>query len=407
MSRSDHQRATSALESWLAEPDDPRSFPYDDVVASFHRAGKQFVSEHLLDALDKARTALPGTEDDAEADHLAAFLDTALDKRDGHYDYRSYLALPLLPLLSPGDRAGLRRRTDRLIVHLVADIVAFELAVLDGRSTLLPTRRPGAQTVTKRVRHALSVIAPLRRRLGLGSAGPAAPPRVAGRRMLPVVDADQTAAERRALRLSILPVDTEHDEYLFIRVLQAFETTFALLAALLSSTVDDVAAGDGRAGVATVVEAEQALRESAPLFSLLATMQVESFRAFRAHTEGASAIQSRNYKLVESLCRLPDRDRLDSAAYLSVPDVRDEVLAGQPNLEDTIATATGSGRLSETTRTELTAAMRSFAGTLTRWRQTHYKLAVRMLGDRKGTGYTLGTPYLAEVRTIPVFRETT
>jgi tryptophan 2,3-dioxygenase len=47
--------------------------------------------------------------------------------------------------------------------------------------------------------------------------------------------------------------------------------------------------------------------------------------------------------------------------------------------------------------------MARFADTLLRWRETHYRLAVRMLGERPGTGYTEGTPYLRSVRKIPVF----
>jgi len=42
--------------------------------------------------------------------------------------------------------------------------------------------------------------------------------------------------------------------------------------------------------------------------------------------------------------------------------------------------------------------------TLRRWRQTHYRIAVRMLGERTGTGYTAGTPYLRNARDIDIFR---
>lgn len=368
--------AVNAVAAW---PGGAEAFPYDDVLACFHRVGKHFVSAHVLDALAGARTRAGGT--------VATFLHTALDKRDGHYDYVSYLALPLLPLPSIEDGG----EADRLLVHLMADVVAFELAA--GRTALLPDRRPEPRTVTKRLRHALTVSSAARERLGLAAVLPA-DPHAAAARMHTLVEADQTAAERQALRLSMLPVYTEHDEYMFIRVLQSFETTFARMAVLLWAAVHDVATAG-----AALAEAERALRESAPLFSLLATMQPAAFRTFRAYTEGASAIQSRNYKLVESLCRLPDQARLDSAAYRSVPDVRARVLAGQPNLDDTVA-ARGADPA-------LTDAMRRFAAALTRWRQTHHKLAVRMLGDRTGTGYTLGTPYLAQARTIPVFPSAT
>ena len=65
--------------------------------------------------------------------------------------------------------------------------------------------------------------------------------------------------------------------------------------------------------------------------------------------------------------------------------------------------AVADGRLDPAGAVALERAMRDFAATLFQWRQTHYSLAVRMLGERSGTGYTEGTPYLREVRKIPVF----
>ena len=104
-------------------------------------------------------------------------------------------------------------------------------------------------------------------------------------------------------------------------------------------------------------------------------MQVEAFRTFREFTDGASAIQSRNYKILESLCRTPDLDRLASAAYLSVPEVRERVLAGNFTLDEAFEAACASGYLTCAEREKLTAAMGRFAATLRRWRQTHYSLA--------------------------------
>ena len=41
------------------------------------------------------------------------------------------------------------------------------------------------------------------------------------------------------LLLTLLPVYTVHDEYLFLRVLQRFETTFALIAVHLRATLSE------------------------------------------------------------------------------------------------------------------------------------------------------------------------
>jgi tryptophan 2,3-dioxygenase len=227
----------------------------------------------------------------------------------------------------------------------------------------------------------------------------------AARAFCELVERDRAPGEERALSLSDLPVYVVHDEYMFIRVLQCFETAFALLSVCLRATIEDVGAGRADSAVGRLNHARTILREAARFFSLLATMQVESFRAFRLYTEGASAIQSRNYKLVESLCRTPDEPRLDSPAYRSVPEIRADVLAGQPTLDDALRDAVGEDRIDAARLKELQEAMRSFAAALLQWRQTHYSVAVRMLGERSGTGYTEGTPYLDAVRTIPVFRD--
>jgi hypothetical protein len=134
-------------------------------------------------------------------------------------------------------------------------------------------------------------------------------------------------------------------------------------------------------------------------------MQVESFRAFRLYTEGASAIQSRNYKIVESLCRTPDVPRLHSPAYQSVPEVQADEMAGQATLDNVMRDAVTENRIGPEQAKDLQGAMRSFAATLLQWRLTHYSLAVRMLGQRSGTGYTEGTPYLDKTRSIPVFSD--
>ncbi|MFI5933709.1 tryptophan 2,3-dioxygenase family protein [Actinoplanes sp. NPDC051494] len=327
--------AEAAVRAWTIRGGD---FPYAEVLDAYREVGKHWVPRSLLEALAGARPGARG--------QVRLLLDVLLDKFDGRYDYRSYLALPLL---EPDD-AG----------HLIADLVRHELHDPPGS---LP---PGAEAVAKRVRHARRVIE---------------------RHDLPAM----TEARRFRLRASMLPVDTVHDEYLFIRVLQAFELTFARITDELRATIRGRREG-GDAAV-HLRHATALLREMSPLWSVLATMQVKAFQHFRQYTEGASAIQSRHYKLMESLARRPDPGRLDSAAYLSVPDVLAEVLAGQTTVQDSYG--------------EQTPAMTEFAAAVTRWRRTHHRLAVRMLGPgRTGTGYTEGTPYLERTRSIPIFGST-
>ncbi len=395
------------LNSWLESPD-PATFPVDAVVGEYHRVGKHFVGDELLEALARVRaSALAHAPTCPDAHVLRRFLDTALDKRDGRYEYTTYIALSLLPI--PGvddpwraDARGALRRRDQLVLALLADVVGFELDSADGHTELFPEMPPDAGTVIKRCRHALRVAAPALEREGLMIAD--LEPVPAARELCATIAARLTERERRVLKLSMLPVYVSHDEYLFIRVLQLFETTFASLALALLNAVDALGEGDAATAAESVALAGATLRESAPLFSLLGTMQVESFRTFRAFTDGASAIQSRNYKTVESICRRPDPDRLSSAAYTSTPEVRERVLAGNATLDDAFMSAYAADRLTTDEREALGEAMREFAATLQRWRHTHYRLAVRMLGERTGTGYTEGAGYLASVRSIDVLR---
>jgi tryptophan 2,3-dioxygenase len=397
------------LHAWLGKPE-ARTFPYDAVVAEYNRSGKHFVSAELLDALVMSRRMLPDlSAGDHDTTLLRRFLDVALDKRDNRYDYPSYTALALLPIPSVDDDptdppvSALERR-DRLVVRLIGDAVRFELAVTDGSSQILPQMRPDTRTVEKRCRLALHVVMPALHRLGLVNWVTSEDPQANARELFRAVEQTSEPKDRRELQLSMLPVFTSHDEHLFIRVLQLFETTFALMAVQLVGAVRAVRAGDSAQAVSRLGVAEQALRESSPLFSLLATMQVEAFRTFREFTDGASAIQSRNYKILESLCRKPDPERLNSPAYTSTPEVRSRVLAGTQTLDESFAAACANGLVSGAARQELEEAMNAFSATLLRWRHTHYRVAVRMLGDRGGTGRTAGTPYLRSVRTIDVFR---
>ena len=392
------------LRSWLADPQ-PTTFPYDAVVAEYQRCGKHFVSEPALETLAAARETA-ATSADAT---LARFLEVALDKQDGRYDYPTYLGLCLLPIPSLDDPSEHADRTlqgrDRLVVQLAGDLLGFELAALNGQSSLLPEMRPDVRTARKRCEHGMRVALPALRRLGNVGAVSADDPQLAAAELITEIQRGLTSDERRALALSMLPVYVLHDEYLFIRVLQMFEATFALLACDFKWAVEALTRRDAAAATRHVVSAEATLHESAPLFSLLGTMQVESFRSFREFTDGASAIQSHSYKLMESLCRTPDPERLDSPAYTSVPEVRERVVAGIVTLDDAVERGREEGWLDARAETELAAAMRAFSKTLKRWRQTHYRLAERMLGDgRAGTGHTAGPPYLAAVRCVDVFR---
>ncbi|WP_433234930.1 hypothetical protein [Actinomadura nitritigenes] len=384
---------------------DPSEFPYTEVLKEFRRVGKHFVPKELLGALDGVRSRL-AARPTALDPLLGRFLDCALDKWDGRYDYSTYIGLRLLPLPDNGDPCHALARRDRLHLLLVTDVLRFEIAAADGRTDALPRLRPTGRVLTKRCRLGYRAVGRELGRFPTADAEAAADPIGASRQLCEAVMASASLDELRYLELSMLPVHVVHDEYLFIRVLQAFEATFALMAVQLSAVVSALAAGDGPAAADALRVAETALRDAAPLFSLLATMQISAFQAFRQFTEGASAIQSENYKMLEAFCRRPDPQRLESAAYGSVPDVRQRVMGGVANVDETLLEARASRRLTEQAWDEVTTAMVGFEAAIRLWRRTHHRLAVRMLGNRPGTGYTEGTPYLEHAIDVPVFLAT-
>lgn len=242
-----------------------------EVLRVYQRTGKHGVPSGLRSRLARARAQLP------PASPVRTFLDIALDQHDGTFDYNSYLALDLLPLPSPTDDTdSARLRHDRLVAALVKDTTVFEAEAAEGATPVLPEHRPPPAVMLKRLRHGNSRLLTLSRRLEL------------------------SAAEQWALRFSMLPVGRAHDEYVLIRMLQAFETSLALI------TVELTAALRHREPVVAarhIEVAESTLGTTAPLFALLSTARAELFHDFHRYAEGASAGQSRHGRLVESLCR--------------------------------------------------------------------------------------------------------
>ncbi|MEV0941056.1 tryptophan 2,3-dioxygenase family protein [Micromonospora wenchangensis] len=410
-------RFVRELTSWSSGTADPEQFPYQAVVTEFHRVGKHFVKKELLVQLDQARARVNARATPAR--ELSAFLDVALDKWDGRYDYRSYLALPLLPLPTaaletgpagrladevdrPGPGGG-RWERDRLLVDLVADALAFELAASTDAIDLLPEQRPGPELSAKRCRLGVRAVSAALTRLGLAGAVTERDPVAAAVTLHRLAVTGRDPARERVLALSMLPVYVSHDEYLFIRVLQAYECVFAGVAEELWGTIAALDTGRPRPAAGRLAYARELISGAGTLFSLLATMQPAAFRTFREYTEGASAIQSRSYKIMESLCRTPEPERLDSTAYRSVPEVREVVRAGQPSIDRSYRAAVRAGSLRGPDLDLVRQQMAAFAEAVLTWRRTHHRLAVRMLGTRSGTGYTEGTPYLAAVRAVPVF----
>lgn len=395
----------TAFDLWWQEPG-AEDFPFGLAVEACQEAGKHFLADEVIGRLDLVRDARQRVGGESDSQRLLdGFLDCALDKHDGRYDYATYCALMVLDFPDETCR-GLERdtvleRRDLGLLALIGDLLAFELDALDGKAGILPQMRPDPDLARRRLRLAIAALRPSLERAGLSVQ--AGSPETVARDVLALIGSLLSERMRDQLRVSLLPVHVVHDEYLFLRVLQSFELSFAWIAVALREAI-----GSMHSAPWTSLDwlrlANRLLREVARLFPLIASMQPAAFHDFRRFTEGASAIQSAGYKTVEALCRRPDSERLDSPAYLSVPDVRAAVRDGFPTLEDALTAAGHDAAFDPRLRGAIEAELGAFARQLLRWRQAHYEIARRFLGDRVGTGYTEGLPYLEKGRSVPVFR---
>jgi tryptophan 2,3-dioxygenase len=269
---------------------------------------------------------------------------------------------------------------------LMADIVRFETA---ATSETTRTDRPEPVTLRKRITHALRFLASFHEADGDDVAR--------DRDVAEVLESLPTFPATPAgdwFDMTVAPVYTAHDEYFFMRALQAHEMVFTTLAAYLRAATS--ALRDGRLGeaVSSLERAHKVFARAAMLFRLVATMRPDHFHAFREFTQGASAIQSEQYKRFEIACGAPSAERLDSDAFTNVPAVQADAMAGHDNLSDAYLDARRDDTLTPDEWGVLDAVLTKLEGGHQRWKATHHSLAARMLGEAPGSGYTTGVPYL-------------
>jgi tryptophan 2,3-dioxygenase len=383
----------------LGDARDPL-FPYLATTAYVQIVGKHFMSAEVISRLAEIRTGLG-----SRYALTGPYLDCVLDKNDSSYRYETYLALPVLRPLISGHQTHL---SAQLAAVLVADAMRFELRALHGWHELMPAARPSIDMVRKRLRKGVRFAAPWSSPYE-SSPGPgrgldyllelAERPEQPETARLLLAALPAATEQDAALRIaaSVLPVDVLHDEYLFIRVLQASEATFVTLTDNLRAAIQGILTRDAERARAAVTAASQCLAQGGRLFSILATMSADSFRRFRQYTEGASAIQSEHYKRFELLCGVPSAQRLASAAFSNVPPVRDDAHSDPETLTRAYLDARSQGWFGAAEWESIDSALDELERTHQRWKTTHFRIAGKMLGDAPGSGYTAGVPYLREV----------
>ncbi|RSN07991.1 hypothetical protein DMC63_34600 [Streptomyces sp. WAC 05977] len=337
----------------------------DSIRSQILKKGKDRLADHYLDQVRAARA------DVAIRPEIAGFYHCVLDKTENRYSYRSYLAMDVLKPLLP--MQGRVQTGLDLVSHLLRDLAEFERMTMEnGGGDLLPHGRPSRQVALKRIRKAGDL-------------------RESTNPSNEVLDSKIEPVES-ILHFSVLPVSDQHDEYLFIRVLQCYETIFTTMALLLEEAVTATESEDVSAVACRIESAATTLDRASGLFSLLATMPPANFRSFRLQTDGSSAIQSEAYKLVEIFCALPRKSRIDSPAFLSVPRVRQRALSDQDSLASWHCRQ--QARWSDVEGKMMANALERLETSHQKWKRTHYSIAKSMIGTSGGTGGTEGVEYL-------------
>jgi tryptophan 2,3-dioxygenase len=348
--------------------------------------GTHFLEPALLADLAAVRDRYAGRDP-----MLDAFLTCVLAKHDGRYWNRTYLCLPVLERLVEGPDAPLH--PIQLAALLAADVVRHELCASHRGKAVSPLDRPDGRTLHTRVRQAARF-----KSASLGAelatellAAVAHDPEAGLPEILAALPIAPAAWAADWLEVTVQPVSTVHDEYFFIRALQCHELVYGVAARCIAGAAAALADGRPDEAAGMVDQATVMVERGQSLFRMVATMRYEAFHTFREFTQGASAIQSEQYKRFEARCWTPTADRLASPAFDQVPGVRAELNRGS-----LMAAWLDADRRwpDDPALARVAASMAALEAAHRRWKGTHLTLATRMLGDARGSGNTSGVSYL-------------
>lgn len=415
--------ALAALRTWLPRlhsSHDPSSllsllnsarvdrFPYAKVLTHYRRVGRTNVDARLLSQLryldDLLR--LPKLTAGRRLWPLPEWLPSTIDQRTGNYD--SYLVTPLLESLAfvEGDDAwrtaaeaedAADSAIDMLIAALVADLALIEADALHAGHSREQLRRTQACLLL------LSKLKGLAPKWDL----PVDPARAVNTaRDLPQAERLVELASMLALRirkrlphscrqvvnLSLLPTTRLHDEQMFVRCVQIFETLYRQVYRCLVRASAAMQVGDVARACAELADATGRLEMSPVLYRVVTTMPRSSFAIIREFTSGRSAIQSRSYRQTDLVCA----PRQPSPAADRMPTV--EV---SPTLQGTFFAV--AGRLDAADVDRLAAQMRALDAAWRAMKRTHWGITLKIIGRVPGTGGTAGADYLEYAADVPLF----
>lgn len=227
----------------------------------------------------------------------------------------------------------------------------------------------------------------------------------------------------------------EHDELLFIVIHQVYELWFKLLLHELDKIGRDFEAGDLFGAIHTLKRSRTIMKTLVGQLDILETMTPMSFTSFRDRLETSSGFQSSQFREFEYVLGAKRAEMLRYCDPASASYATAERRLNEPSLIDRFYTfleqkgATIPANLRARPVTEPAEAspelqeeilrlyktspemailfelMTDFDEGLQEWRYRHVKIVERTIGNKQGTGGSLGVEFLKRSLFHPVFAD--
>jgi tryptophan 2,3-dioxygenase len=215
----------------------------------------------------------------------------------------------------------------------------------------------------------------------------------------------------------------EHDEMLFIVIHQVYELWFKEMLHEVEKVKRDFGAGELYGAIHTFKRLRTIMKTLVGQLDIIETMTPMSFSAFRDRLDTASGFQSFQFRELEFALGLKRPEMLKHAASpaaraalqkrLDEPSVVDHfqeflVLQGAKEAAPGAPPEAVQGALLGlyTTRPELAILFESMTDLdegFQEWKYRHVKLVERTIGNKKGTGGSLGVEFLKRSLFQPLF----
>jgi len=352
------------------------------------------------------KSILQSPQHGARVKELALFLETiteslaafATERTPTYYPYTDVHVLDWFIGKSHEKFATSKSRAITGILYLIKDLAEFEGESLAGfRSSSMQNfdkeAVPGRLAVLGEMKNSCDY-------LGIRIMGDKWPPEEDTKHFKDLDGYVQESHRISGLRhFSCFPQTPFHDEVLFLRVIHISELCFFGIRFAIMQAIEDLRykAADGAVEALTDASGFAVILQKG--FKVLRTMPPERFKDFREDTGKASAIQSRNYQLMEAYFRGMHADKKEHFAKI-------DHLGFMSHFRHKSFLHLGAALERFAASPLAVQAARDLDRKLLAWRGAHLGFAKLYLADMpRGTGDTSGAPYLQKFLDTGLFRD--